>query len=114
VNSRQKGARGERELANDLCAMGLRCRRGQQFSGSPDSPDVVGLPGIHPEVKRVQKLNIHEAMEQALADCGKNTAAVFHRKNNKPWLVTVRLGDLDSFVARWTEARAKVGTEVGQ
>ena len=50
INSRQKGARGERELAAVFTTAGFPARRGQQFSGSPDSPDIVveGLPlNIH-------------------------------------------------------------------
>lgn len=32
-------------------------------------------------------------MEQAKRDCKENTPTVFHRKNNKEWLVTMRLDD---------------------
>ena len=32
INSRAKGAKGERELANKLKEYGYECRRGQQFS----------------------------------------------------------------------------------
>ena len=41
MNSRAKGARGERLWRDELRAQGFTARRGQQFSGSPDSPDVV-------------------------------------------------------------------------
>src|SRR6476619_427503 len=72
MNSRQKGKRGERQWRDELRANGYDARRGQQFSGSPDSPDVVcdALPWIHFEVKAVEKLNIEDAMEQARRDCG--------------------------------------------
>src|SRR5262245_23870546 len=71
VNSRQKGARGERLWRDELRANGYAARRGQQFSGSPGSPDVVceALPWIHFEVKVVEKLNVQAAMEQARRDC---------------------------------------------
>ena len=95
MNSKAKGKQGERELASELNRLfGLACRRGQQFAGSPDSPDVVGLPGVHAECKRVEALNIGKAMEQAVHDAGANVPAVFHRTNRQPWLVTVRLDDL--------------------
>ena len=45
--SRDKGKAGERELASKLREYGYDARRGVQFHGGPDSPDVVGLPGIH-------------------------------------------------------------------
>lgn len=94
TNSRQKGARGERELAAVLREHGFECRRGQQFCGANGDADVVGLPGIHIECKRVESLNIYKAIEQAKSDARENELpAVFHRKNGKPWLVTMTLED---------------------
>lgn len=97
TNSRQKGARGEREWAEYLRAAGIDARRGQQFSGSPDSPDVVTAldDHFHAEVKRVEQLSIHVAMEKAEADCGEGSRMpyVAHRRNGKPWLVTMRACD---------------------
>lgn len=92
--SRDKGKRGELELANLLRLHGYDARRGQQFSGANGDPDVVGLPGIHIEVKRVEKLNLYQAMEQATNDAREDEApAVFHRRNGKYWLVTMELED---------------------
>lgn len=94
TNSRQKGARGERELAAVLREHGFECRRGQQFCGANGDADVVGLPGVHIECKRVESLNIYKAIEQAKSDARENERpAVFHRKNGKPWLVTMTLED---------------------
>lgn len=94
MNSRNKGAAGERELAAKLREYGYNCRRGQQYSGANGDADVVGLPGVHIEVKRVEKLNLCNAMAQAVSDArDSETPAVFHRKNNKDWLVTLRLDD---------------------
>lgn len=92
INSRAKGAKGERELASKLKEYGYNCRRGQQFSGL-EGEDVVGLPYIHIECKRVQALNIDEAIEQAQRDSKENIPAVFHRKNNKKWKATMYLDD---------------------
>ena len=94
INSRAKGARAERELANLLKEYGYDCRRGQQFCGANGDADVVGLNGIHIECKMVEKLNIDNAMEQAVRDAREGESpTVFHRKNRKPWLVTMRLDD---------------------
>lgn len=94
MNSRNKGANGERELANKLRDYGFACRRGQQYCGANGDADVVGLPGIHIECKRVERLNIEDAMTQAKADAKQHEVpAVFHRKNNCEWLVTMRLDD---------------------
>jgi hypothetical protein len=105
MNSRDKGKRGEREFAALLRAHGFLARRGQQFSGSPESPDVVceALAWLHVEVKRVQNLNLTDACVQAEGDqtrSGLNAAGaakpkklawiVAHRRNHAPWLITMR------------------------
>ena len=95
TNSRRKGAVGEREIAKYLREHGFaEARRGQQFKGGADSPDVVGLTGFHIEVKRVERLDLNAAMEQSIRDCGENeTPIVVHRRNNDYWKVTMRLDD---------------------
>ncbi|MBR5301166.1 MAG: hypothetical protein IKU36_13140 [Bacteroidales bacterium] len=94
MNSREKGAAGERELAQILRAYGFEARRGQQFSGANGDPDVIGIPGCHIECKRVERLNIYEAMAQSINDARiGETPVVMHRKNREEWLVSMRLGD---------------------
>lgn len=92
MNSRTKGKRGEREFAALLREHGYDARRGQQFSGSPDSPDVVSdaLAWLHVEVKRVQNLNLTDACVQAEGDSGGKPWVVAHRRNHAPWLITMR------------------------
>ena len=68
MNSKAKGARGERELSNKLKEYGYDCRRGQQYCGANGDADVVGLSGIHIECKRVEKLNLYDAVSQAKSD----------------------------------------------
>ena len=102
MNSREKGKRGERELASILRELGYDTRRGQQFSGANGDADVVGLPGIHIEVKRVEHLNIDDAMDQSTRDARDGeTPIVAHRKNNTRWKVTMWL---DDWVGLYTEA----------
>lgn len=110
MNSRSKGKRGELEARDALNAAfpELDCVRGQQRSGL-EQADVVGVwPGTHCEVKRVERLNIHDAVEQAERDAGECIPFVLHRRNRKPWLVTVKLDDLGAF------ARKLGGNEHGQ
>ena len=99
MNSRQKGARGERFVAKWLReTFGLDARRGVQYQGSPDSPDVVnGFSGCHPEVKFVEKLNIQNAMDQCVNDAGERLPYVIHKRNRGDLLVTIRAGDLIEF-----------------
>jgi len=91
MNSRQKGARGERGWRDELRGNGYPARRGQQYCGTADSPDVVSpaLAWVHFEVKAVERLNIEEAMEQARRDCGAKVPIVAHKRNHRPWLVTM-------------------------
>lgn len=94
TNSKDKGARGERELANLLKEHGYNTRRGQQFCGANGDADVVGLPNIHIECKRVEQLNLYKAMKQSENDARSGEIpTVMHRKNNKKWLVTMSLDD---------------------
>lgn len=92
MNSRDKGKRGELEWRDVLRAEGFYARRGQQFSGSGDSPDVVceELSWLHFEVKRVQRLNLQDACAQAEGDCAGKPWAVAHRRNHAPWSVTIK------------------------
>ena len=93
INSKKKGAKGERELAGRLKEYGYNCRRGQQYNGL-DGEDVVGLDYIHIECKRVERLDLYGAMYQSKRDAKENQLpAVFHRKNNEKWLVTMELDD---------------------
>ena len=93
--SRDKGARYEREVARILNDWGWTARRGRQFSGSPDSPDVHApdFPWFL-ETKHVERLNLYAAFTQAIADCGERMPAVVHRKNHSESLITLRLEDL--------------------
>ena len=94
-SQQKKGSDGEKELVEILTAHGYPVTWGgsQSYGGTPD---VSGLHGIHIEVKRVERLNVPEAMEQSVIDSIKfrdGLPALFHRRNRKPWLVTMRLDD---------------------
>ncbi len=93
--SQRKGAAGERELAARLREYGYEIERGGSLSFG-EVPDLVGLPGVHIECKRVERLNVPEAMQQAVKDSLRfkdGMPALFHRRNRQPWLVTIRLED---------------------
>lgn len=82
-------------MARILRSYGYPCRRGQQYSGANGDADVVGLPGIHIEVKRREKLNVYEAIEQAKRNAAKigTLPTVMWRRNNCEWLVTMPMSD---------------------
>ena len=94
INSKRKGKTGELELANKLKEYGYDTRRSVQYNGKDGQADVLGLPHIHIECKRVEKLNLCDAMEQAKRDAKHgDLPAVFHRKSRCNWLVTMELDD---------------------
>lgn len=92
--SRDKGKRGERELANKLKEYGFKARRGQQYCGADGSADVIGLDGIHIENKRVERLQLYEALAQAKSDAKEGEMPIVtHRKNHCEWVVIQPLDD---------------------
>jgi Holliday junction resolvase len=96
INSKKKGKEGELELAHKLKEYGYDAKRSVQYNGKDGQADVLGLPHIHIECKRVEKLNIYDAIAQAKRDAkNDDKPAVFHRKNRSNWLVTM---ELDSFM----------------
>ena len=115
MNSRQKGARGEREAAKEWARiMGGHARRGQQFSGGKESPDIViAHRKIHVEVKRVEAGNPYQWIDQAVRDAADKVPVVMHRRNNRDWLLIVRLNDVPKFLlaASDAEAAAPVGDQ---
>ena len=107
INSKQKGAAGEREWAKFCRKHGYRdCRRTAQYCGNTgDASDVVGLIGIHQEVKRVERLNLENAMEQASRDSAAldNLPIVAHRKNRGEWMVTMWAEDWFALYDAWSK-----------
>ena len=118
--SREKGKRGEREAAAELGAiLGVDARRGVQYQGGPDSPDVV-LPGvpIHVEAKRTERLSLWAAIEQAKADAPAGSVpCVWHKANRRPSVVIVETDQLWAlchavFMARrWLDASEDVAVD---
>lgn len=93
--SQRKGADGERELAAVLREYGYEIKRGGSMSFG-EVPDLVGLPGIHVEVKRREQVRLSEWMQQAETDSKRfrdGMPVVFHRRSREGWRVTMNLAD---------------------
>lgn len=102
MNSNQKGKRGERELASKIRECGFDARRGQQYCGSNGDADVVGLDGVHIECKRVEHLNLEDAMSQSKHDAKDGEVPIVaHRKNNCSWKVTMEFTDWIEMYKEW-------------
>jgi hypothetical protein len=64
---------------------------------------VIGIPGVHIECKRVERLDLTAAYEQSYRDSAPGEiATVIHKKNREPWMVTLTLEDFVK-VLRGTE-----------
>ena len=98
INSKKKGKGGELEVCRLCKSEGYEVHRTAQYCGNNEegAADCLGLPGIHIEVKRVEHLNIDDALDQATRDAAKtdkSLPAVFHRRNNTKWKVTMDAHD---------------------
>ena len=100
--SRNKGKRGEREAAAELNRIfGLEARRAQQYCGEAGDADLIGIEGIHVEVKRVERFHMHPALEQADSDRkAGETPLVLTRQNGKGWVACCYLNDLPKIMVR--------------
>jgi len=102
--SRNKGKVYEREVAAEFTSRGHEARRGRQYAGHPDAPDVVVLdsPWLHLEAKRREKVAIRKWMDQAVEDASDvQIPVVFHRRSREETLVTMRMEDWFRFFARY-------------
>jgi len=97
--ARDKGKRGEREVAERFREAGFEgARRAVQYNGRPGTvADVMGVPLLHIEVKRVEREAVRKWVAQAIQDAeaggeGK-IPVVCHRKSGEEWLITMKLDD---------------------
>lgn len=105
INSKRKGQRGELEWARFCRDQGYDCRRGQQYCGV-EGEDVVGLPGIHCEVKRTENLRVYDAIDQARRDAKPGQLPIVaHRRNHCDWLVIMRAEDWFTIYREWEAGR---------
>ena len=94
---KRKGAAGEREAAREISrVLNVDARRGVQFKGGPQSPDVSTALDNHIlfEVKRTERFKLYDAVDQARADGGGKPSIVLHRANGRPWVAVIPLDDL--------------------
>lgn len=112
INSRQKGARGERSLAKKLQEYGYNTRRGQQYCGIEGDADVVGIDGLHIECKRAQQVRDEVFLQQAERDAKEGEIpVVMYRRNHEEWKVTLRLEDFMTIYKSFLQNRTKSENE---
>lgn len=101
-SAQRKGSQGERELAAALTSLlGAECRKGSSpFLPGIIAPDVLGVDGLHIEVKRRGRFSIPAAVRQSARDAhGNDVPIVAHRPNRSPWMITVELNHLPALAA---------------
>ena len=106
TDSRQKGKRGELEVARLLRAINIQAVRSRQFSGKGLGPGDVILYDLNghqlPTVVEVKRREVYSSnqllawVQQASQEAGQgNVGLVVHRKSKQPWQVTFLLSDMD-------------------
>lgn len=109
--SRDKGARGEREVVEICRTLGLDVWRTPNSGGLSvrhGKGDIRGIPGVHIEVKRAETLKMDLWSRQCEADADPlDIPVVVYRRSNEPWRASLPLPDLlDLLVLREEMAAA--------
>lgn len=101
--SREKGKRGEREFAALCSQNGYEARRTAQFCGKTgEAADVVGLPGVHIEVKRTERFDLYGALSQAKRDAKSGALPIVaHRRNDHRWVICMDADDWFTLYREW-------------
>ena len=102
--AREKGSRFERELSKLFNEHGFSTHRGYVFH---KQSDVVGLLGIHVEAKAQERMNVWDALKQAITESEKRKdgmPTVFWKRSRKGIMVCMRF---DDWMKLYTIARGK-------
>jgi Holliday junction resolvase len=92
--SREKGARGELEVAHILKSWGFDCHRTPNSGGLFIPGDIVGVEGYSIEVKRTETVRMPAWQRQAQADCPLGASPVVAwRSNRTEWWAATPLQD---------------------
>lgn len=113
--SREKGKRGEREVAQALRDLGFDARRTQQYAGSDGTADIrSSITGTHWEVKRYARIASLRFLEQAQRDAHPGDVPVVAcREDGGPWVIQVQLQDLPDLARKIVAALERSTTTSG-
>lgn len=97
--SRNKGARGERELIQELSTL-LGIEAGRNLNQTAvGGADCVEFPGISIEIKRCETLEIAAWWRQCVRNAGDAVPVLCYRQNRQPWTVMVPVTTLPAICA---------------
>ena len=119
INSKQKGKRGELAVVKKFKEYGYDCNRTAQFKGNTGrADDIEGIDYIHAEVKFVERLNLEDAIAQAVRDSlasGREAIpTIFHKKNYHDLLVTQRFDDWIEMYNEYYSSKKLAEREINQ
>ena len=101
-SQQRKGREAELELCRVLNDYGIPAAPGDALNyGS--QPDIVGVAGVHVEVKRHERLEICPWVAQAERDAERfgGWPCVFYRRSREPWRVVMPLKAWILFYKSW-------------
>lgn len=102
-SSQKKGRGAELELSRILNEAGIPAEPGSALNYGKE-PDLKGIPGIHAEVKRHERIEIGLWMAQAEQDAQRfgGHPCVFYRRNREPWRVAMPLTAFIEMYKEWS------------
>jgi Holliday junction resolvase len=95
-SAQAKGRRGEFELAAYLQEHGYPDAKPGAALNYGTQPDITGIPGLHIECKRHEKLEVSKWYRQAQTDAERmqdGKPAVIYRRNREQWMIVLSLSD---------------------
>lgn len=101
--SRDKGRRGEQEVARIFREAGFDVDRVPNSGGLRVKGDITGLEGYHVEVKRQETLALPKWLKQAYEESDYNVPVVIFRRSNEDWHAVIPLGTLLDLLKRAAE-----------
>lgn len=107
--SREKGKRGEREVASLFRDWGYDAHRTAQCRGNTGrAADIDGTPGVHVEVKYQEHMRLYEWMQQAADDANAagdgSLPVVVHKQSHRPVLATMEFSAWMELYREWEAA----------
>jgi Holliday junction resolvase len=91
---RDKGTRGELEVRDVFRAFGFDCDRTPNSGGLRIPGDLIGTVPVHVEVKRQERLQLWQWIEQAEQEAAGAVAVVAFRRSRSRWRADL---DLERF-----------------
>lgn len=102
---RRKGTKGEQMVAKEYRAQGIDAARVPNSGGLDTKGDLVGVPGVHVEVKMAGKIHILDWLAQAEEEAPEGQTPAVHfrlcsRARSTGWYVATPLDDFIDLLKR--------------